>query len=341
LNVVNTGDPLWSSIRALRARRPGRAESDAGRAAVFGAALEQCQQLMEAAASVGYAARPLPLFYAVSQAGRAIAAAFAEEPWELSGHGLKHKLREPIFRSIVRPTPERADTYSHVARSLSHQALSAPVELGALWASLPDLRGVEFSEERWHRPLRVLQTLEEAEDASARILGAKVLDVAICGLPNRVFEDLRPEQEEAVLAAELAYYPSAAGWTLRAPGLQLNRPDEDGWDVDVRWGVDNSHGREWELELRAPEYRVREERWLWPVVNEAQDRPSPLMTWWALLYGLSMLARYHPAPWTEALGPDDSRDAVPLEAALDEALDAVPYLLLEALRQEPVVLPAI
>jgi hypothetical protein len=284
---------------------------------------------MRAAASVGYAARPLLLFYAVSQAGRAIAAALADDPWELTSHGLKHQLREPIFRSIVKPDPQRADTYSHVTRALSQEPLAAPVELGALWASLPDLHGVELSEERWRRPLRVFQA---PEDASAQILGEKVLDVTLCGLPNRVFEDLTPEREDAALSAELARYPRATGWVTRPPGLQLSRPSEYGWDVDIRWGVSSSGSREWELELRASEYRARDERWLWPVVNEDNDHLNPFMTWWVLVFGLSMLARYYPAPWTSALRPDESQDAVPLEAALDEALDAIPELLLEALR---------
>ncbi len=55
------------------------------------------------------------------------------------------------------------------------------------------------------------------------------------------------------------------------------------------------------------------------------------MTWWALLYGLSMLARYHPAEWTAALRLDDSPEAVPLQAVLDEALGAVPQFVLWAL----------
>ena len=32
--------------------------------------------------------RPLPLFYAVSQAGRAVSAARSDEPWKLRHHGL-------------------------------------------------------------------------------------------------------------------------------------------------------------------------------------------------------------------------------------------------------------
>ena len=60
------------------------------------------------------------------------------------------------------------------------------------------------------------------------------------------------------------------------------------------------------------------------------------MTWWALLYGLSMLARYHPAEWTNALRLDDSPEAVPLRAALDEALVAVPQFVLWALLRDVV-----
>jgi hypothetical protein len=71
---------------------------------------------------------------------------------------------------------------------------------------------------------------------------------------------------------------------------------------------------------------------------ESNDVLGPLMTWWALLYGLSMLARYHPAPWTEALRADKSRDAVPLEIAMDEALEAVPHLVLEALKGKRLLL---
>lgn len=68
-------------------------------------------------------------------------------------------------------------------------------------------------------------------------------------------------------------------------------------------------------------------------MNERGDALSPLMAWWSLLYGLSMLARYYPATWTQALDLDESRWAVALEYALDEALEAVPRLVLGALQE--------
>jgi hypothetical protein len=68
-------DTSWQPIRALRAAPTGSAAADHDRRATFVASLRQAEELAEAARVAGYAARPLPLFYCLSQAGRAIAAA--------------------------------------------------------------------------------------------------------------------------------------------------------------------------------------------------------------------------------------------------------------------------
>ncbi len=77
----------WQDIRILRANPPPLVSPE--RAGVFASSLERAEQLMKAASNVGHAARPLPLFYALSQAGRAIAAARLADNWRLSGHGLQ------------------------------------------------------------------------------------------------------------------------------------------------------------------------------------------------------------------------------------------------------------
>jgi hypothetical protein len=64
----------------------------------------------------------------------------------------------------------------------------------------------------------------------------------------------------------------------------------------------------------------------------AADAPYPLMLWWALLLGLSSLARYEPADWTAALDLDESELAVGLERVLDIADERVPKRLLRELR---------
>jgi hypothetical protein len=55
------------------------------------------------------------------------------------------------------------------------------------------------------------------------------------------------------------------------------------------------------------------------------------MTWWTLLFGLSMLARYEPAGWMQALDYESSELAAPLAKLLDIGLSRVPELTLGAL----------
>ena len=89
----------------------------------------------------------------------------------------------------------------------------------------------------------------------------------------------------------------------------------------------------------APEYRYRGDRFLRPMIDTARTGPpSPLMTWWLLLYSFSMLARYEPRRWTKLLDLDTSKVAVLLRFALEEAFDAVPQLVLEALDGKPTLL---
>ena len=58
---------------------------------MFQPSLNQCEQFLDAASSTGYATRPVQLFYALSQTGRAIVAAsprVGNQNWHVSGHGL-------------------------------------------------------------------------------------------------------------------------------------------------------------------------------------------------------------------------------------------------------------
>jgi hypothetical protein len=222
--------------------------------------------------------------------------------------------------------------FSRVCASVSQDSLTEPVELGALWASLPEFWGIELRRERWHRALRVLPP---SLDFAANRLRNAAAPAVICGLPEHMFEGVSGKDLADALKKELAHYPGAQGWESSA---EVPHADEWGRHANVRWNAENPLLRKLVLDLHAPEYRVSEQRWLRPVLNESNDFLSPLMTWWALLYGLSMLARYHPGPWTEALRTDKSRDAVPLEIAMDEALKAVPHLVIEALRGERLLL---
>jgi hypothetical protein len=85
---------------------------------------------------------------------------------------------------------------------------------------------------------------------------------------------------------------------------------------------------------RAPEYRSGKERWLTPVVGDGSDWLPPVLLWWILLFGLSLLARYEPAAWRAALDLDQSPIADPLTQLLDDALVVVPALLFNAATQD-------
>ena len=54
------------------------------------------------------------------------------------------------------------------------------------------------------------------------------------------------------------------------------------------------------------------------------------------MYGLSMLARYFPVPWTRALDLDRSPSGVVLDLVTTRAMDALPHLIYEAVTGRPV-----
>jgi hypothetical protein len=71
---------------------------------------------------------------------------------------------------------------------------------------------------------------------------------------------------------------------------------------------------------------------LLPAVGGSSETLPPLVLWWILLFGLSLFTRYESARWTAALELRHPL-AVPLEALLDEALEAVPQRILAALHE--------
>jgi hypothetical protein len=59
----------------------------------------------------------------------------------------------------------------------------------------------------------------------------------------------------------------------------------------------------------------------------------PLLAWWAVLYSLSMLARYCPDRWIDAIAPDSSPYAVAIEQVLDSAIQVCPELVITSIRR--------
>lgn len=326
-------DSITYWLRASLAGPPGVASSDPTSTATYRAAMQQFEQLLNAAAETGHAARPLPLYYAVAQAGRAIVAARGGSP--ATSHGLSVKdadVGEDIFETLV--TPETRGWFQSVATATGSGLLQAKVPLGALIASLPELARPLLREDNWGRALFLSPLENRIEPDRTSVDGSGWLEVAVA---------LDPMQANTAdqVRSLLSDYPGFAGarlptvgssdrvvWTVTAggPSVVVHLPD----DLPGR-GAGES------FSARFPEYRWLGRRWARPTIAGG-NAPSPFMTWWALLLGLSMLARYHPAEWVAALDTSESEDATELERSMDTALDAVPQLVLETLKGDPVLL---
>jgi hypothetical protein len=323
----------------LRARLPARVEGE--RESVFVSALEQAEQLMRAAANVGPAASPLLLFYAISQAGRAIAAARLDDPWRLSGHGLKTpaagRTSAGLLRRVVTPdrrgaSKGRLQSFAGVAEATGSGQLTSGLELGAVWAAIPELMPPlpqpPLDDETWRRPLRVFRpTFDPAHQMLADM---RPLELLIDGLP--------PDAKLESLVQELAHYPTAVdAYMPHTQGMHrdsiVSQVSPQGQPLPVFCWPDvptNIQLRAEHLNAIAPDYRRLGTRLLFPRAG-GKHALSPLMLWWVLLFGLSSIARYDPELWIAALDINNSQLAVPIEAALAAALEALPELILNAL----------
>ena len=326
-------------LRASLVSPPGGATADPQRGAIYRAALQQFEELLHAAEATGYAARPLPLFYALAQAGRAIVACRGGEP--ASRHGLRVRdedlCSEDPFEWLV--SPREDGWFQAVAVATRSPALAQPAPLGALMASLPELSIPMLRGNEYLRALYV-EPLPGPDPERLPIDGFRWLRVGIA-----IDRDAATSPED--VKALLLRYPAAAQAGYRLP------PISGGGEYIERWPTAAGDSlcvllREQSpigplrttrdtLDAIVPQYRWAGRRWLRPALSGAEAPPFALMTWWALLFGLSMLARYHPAKWAVALDRQRSQAATELDRAMDLALAAVPHLVLEAVASHSVL----
>lgn len=110
---------------------------------MFQAALAQAEELWDAAVVAGPASRPLPLFYCLSLAGRAVCAAWIEKgsSWVPSGHGLFMKLpatRQDVAGARLEVESSARGAFEMLARATDSETFEGTATIADLWASLPD-----------------------------------------------------------------------------------------------------------------------------------------------------------------------------------------------------------
>lgn len=309
-------------IRASRSEPPGLAASDRTRRRTYGAALQQFDELLEAATTAGHASRPLPLFYALSQAGRAIAAAYA--PSSVIGqHGLSEdrsaRSTNPLLRRVKRlrsPT----DALTVVCGALNcpdpfGSPVVSTVELGAAWAALPEQNQFLPGWNRLWRPaLRAFNDGVGYEAGRDRKMEVHVTKFA----PHRRFDQTRYPSIPS--GATFERTPAARREIFMVPELRVGT---------ISWAQAVSTETPFDVTYNASNTT---DRWLLPAAPGSNESFTPLTAWWVLLFGLSIFARYQPDLWVPTLNLDDRTGrALPLQLLLDRALELIPQVVADAL----------
>jgi hypothetical protein len=241
-------------------------------------------------------------------------------------HGLS--LNEPELQ-LMRTSlvAQKGGWYQAVSATTGSPAIERAA-LGQAWSAIPDLVRTPLPDGEWPKALQVVPTLE------------KFPFLEVPSTSSSIVFDPWPSNPAEVLE-RLKGYPTAGRHAVAhvpgSPDMLITDYTDAGQGVRVYFSVrdgEKSLTQARLLEERAPEYRFYGQRWLIPGIE--QRVVSPLMLWWLLLFGLSMLARYYPGAWIGALDLNESRLAVPIEDSLDIAQTAVPHLVLEALIRQPV-----
>jgi len=325
----------WRAIRSMRAApTPSlRKVLKQERAEVFHMALEQSQQQFAAAAGIGYESRPLNLFYGLSQAGRALAAASSRlgpkegddrTAWlPRGGHGLKFDVDTPTVERLlgepVRLQAGKSDTFSRVSHALGSPLDFREETFGALLAQIPEVY-LEF---------RTFEYGPVAIQPNGIYAGSPLhfplrWDLEARGAPIE-------SGDLTALREWVNSYPALAGLALEVDAEGKRIPSHNDGHLYLTVSSQDQlvlRGSQW---LPAQSIEYRRSTALFPRLGNSSTAAHPIVIWWMVLFALSMLARYSPRDWSRLMSLRESRLASVLEHVLDTALDAVPNLIAEAL----------
>ncbi len=308
-------------------------------------ALEQAEQLFKAASAVGPSARPLPLFYGLSQAGRALVAARTPgDPWKLSSHGIGEARGNSATTTVadfkIEPRAGKTGAFTLVADALASSALPGPTRLGDLWPLLPHAQRFELPNSGPRRLLNI--------QVNTHSPGNVPINAEISGLPAELGVERGPDDDPSAPRADwaeeeqrvrdfLGNYPGLEGYEFGTGGGQpiFFRPMDDGTAVvAIHWpnDLDNPYTPAQLRKRVATSYMGHTNAY--PCLDASSQPIHPLVVWWATLFGLSILARYEPETWGRAIDINTSQEAVAIEHMLNAALDSVPELLYRVLTND-------
>ncbi len=158
------------------------------------------------------------------------------------------------------------------------------------------------------------------------------------GIPDSVKQSATP----GALKDFLAHHPAAGSWTL--PSESLGTAPADIWFPGHVHPELNVVALLWPAPTgRVPANQISpgvsarvgaryfKNTFLFPALGDNIRPLHPLLAWWAVLYVLSMVARYEPCAWTEMTAINTSVEASSIEHLLETAVIRLPRLVLDVI----------
>lgn len=316
-------DEAWRKIRAMRHQPPANADRKP-RKLLFAAAMKQSEQFFRLSDQAGYEVKPILLYYGLNQATRGIVAAAArpDEGWQFNGHGLTcpNLNQQTALGDVEVVDHGKGKSFQLLAKYTYCPTLPVKVQFRELWVSLPEGSDV---------PLQGSYDLCTAVKLSQH----GTAFASLYGLPSHQ-HDLEGTAKLRRILRER--FPSLRQFEPRAiDGVvsTLKNAGSDRGNISLTFAPDAPAGLG---DYAAPGYGPKiyssskpVATWIIPTVAGNAEPLSPIVTWGAVLYTLSMLARYQPSSWTKMLDIDTSPDAPAVEYLLDESHRACVNLIVD------------
>lgn len=321
----------WNEALGLGAFRSVKSRSARSgiRRQTYVASLRQAEEFWLAASAASTLVSPILRYYALMQAGQAVAACSTldNSSWQArGGHGLT--LSVPDIRAdqrldldeVLVKAAGNGMAAQAVAGALDTPLLAEPAPLSALIGALKDQPLFLRSSDQIRLPLTVsVQT--EGSRADSSIVTLLISD----GLTESFLKTISTEGvAQAEVRQELAHYPSLRklpewqtatverDWMNEGPGWLRLRFAHDQWRP---WSELDPYFDEWTTARLGGR---QENAYVYPSVGANDQAQHPLMTWYLVMYASSMLARYYGAAWRRLLDKDESIEAALLEHFIQE-----------------------
>jgi hypothetical protein len=256
---------------------------------MFGAALEQAEQLFSAASSVTAAASPLLLFYGLSQAGRAVAAAATGKEnahrWQLNGHGITNSSAaglRPAQLATLTLRNQGDGAFTQLADILRAASLPTPVALGDIWCLLPESTHFPLLGMGDARPKHLQCTSYGVRDDQKLLASIHVPTKMLERTPSADPLDAIAGWDEprAAVKEHLAGFPSLRGFDFTTPeGQRIEVRGHGSTTTEIVIQREKSPNRSDQDEILRYAVGYRSATLTFPKIGSDERPPHPLLLW--------------------------------------------------------------